>query len=107
MKKSNKTASLNIFALNNADLECSNTLDLHGLQVSEAIQIFKQIYLKKKEEYFKNRTKQKKFLYLITGCGRHSKYQIARLRPRIISYLHQQNIKFQEPNLGLLRVELV
>jgi DNA-nicking Smr family endonuclease len=106
MKKSNETASVNIFALNNADLNNSNTLDLHGLHVNEAFRMFKQIYLKKKEEYKTSRNKKQKYLYVITGWGRHSSNKVARLRPQIMRHLNQYLIRFEEPHVGLFRVDL-
>jgi hypothetical protein len=109
MKESNQVASVNIFALNNANINDSNTLDLHGLHINEAIKIFKEVYAKKRSDLHnkKHTKKSKTYLYIITGCGRHSANRIARLRPRMVNYLNQNSIRFKEPNIGLLRVDLV
>ena len=109
MKKSNERAAVNIFALNNADLNSSNTLDLHGLHVDEAFKMFKQIYLKKKEEYKNSKNKnnkRKKFFFVITGGGKHSHNKTARLRPQIMQHLNKNSIKFEEPHIGLFRIDL-
>jgi hypothetical protein len=111
MKNSNHIASVNIFALNNANINDSNTLDLHGLHINEAIKVFKEVYAKKRNDLYNNKNnkikKQKTYLFLITGCGRHSVDRISRLRPKMMSYLNQNSIRFTEPNIGLLRVDLV
>ena len=110
MKELHDKASVNIFAYNNADLSQSNTLDLHGLRVNEALDIFKKLYAKKKEELLNGNSGSKRlktYLYVITGCGRHSANRVAKLRPCIISYLNQTGIKFKEPNIGLLKVDLI
>jgi DNA-nicking Smr family endonuclease len=110
MNKSNDVAAVNIFNLNNLDLNNSNTLDLHGLHVNEAFKMFKQVYLKKKEEYRhcnKNNKKQNRYLFVITGWGRHSVNKNARLRPQIMRHLNNNSIKFEEPHIGLIRVDLV
>ena len=107
MKNSNNNAAVNIFAVNNADLNTLNTLDLHGLHVSEALEMFKEIYFSKKDEYKRSRNnKKKKYLYVITGCGRHSLNKTARLRPKILSHLIKHSIKYEEPNIGLFRIDL-
>lgn len=106
MKKFNNKASINIFALNNANLDSLNTLDLHGLSCNEALSMFKKVFQKKKAD-LKYDPRQKSFLYVITGCGRHSFNNKSKLRPTIINYLNRTGISFKEPNLGLLKVDLV
>ena len=110
MNSSNDVAAINIISLNNGDLNSSNTLDLHGLHVNEAFKMFKEIYLKKKEEYrcsSKNSKKQNRYLFVITGWGRHSVNKSARLRPQIMKHLNKNSIKYEEPHIGLFRVHLV
>ena len=48
MQEFNKAASYEIFQSNNSDIRNSNILDLHGLHVNEALEVFKEIYNKKK-----------------------------------------------------------
>ena len=48
MKKSNDMASMQIFLSNNLDIRNSNTLDLHGLYVKEAIEVLKNVMNEKK-----------------------------------------------------------
>ena len=43
IKNLNKNASMEIFLKNNPDLKSSNTLDLHGLYVREALEILKNM----------------------------------------------------------------
>ena len=98
MQNSNTKASFNVFALNNSDLNQSNTLDLHGLHVNEALKIFKQVFTKKKQEVANSKTltnggggggapvlnqfKHKTYLFVVTGCGRHSEHYVARLNKK-------------------------
>ena len=48
MKKSNNLASMQIFMTNNIDIQHSNTLDLHGLHVKEAIGVLKNVLNEKR-----------------------------------------------------------
>jgi hypothetical protein len=43
MKTSNNMASMQIFMSNNIDIKNSNTLDLHGLHVKEALNVLKNV----------------------------------------------------------------
>jgi hypothetical protein len=52
MQEFNKAASYEIFQSNNSDIKNSNILDLHGLHVNEALEVFKEIYYKKKNGIF-------------------------------------------------------
>lgn len=49
IKSLNKDASMEIFLKNNPDLRSSNTLDLHGLYVREALEILKNMINYKKQ----------------------------------------------------------
>ncbi len=49
MHKSNNAAAIQTFLTYNQDIKNSNTLDLHGLQVKEAINVLKQIMSEKKQ----------------------------------------------------------
>ena len=48
----------------------------------------------------------KTYLFVITGFG-HNSENGPRLRPNIINYLNQSGIRYREPNIGLLKVDLV
>ena len=48
MNQSNEVASIQTFLNNNPDIQNSNTLDLHGLQVREALNVLKQVMAEKK-----------------------------------------------------------
>jgi len=48
MQHSNDIASIQAFLNNNPDIKNSNTLDLHGLQVKEALNVLKQVMAEKR-----------------------------------------------------------
>lgn len=48
MQQSNEIASIQTFLNNNPGIQKSNTLDLHGLQVKEALQVLKNVMFEKK-----------------------------------------------------------
>ena len=49
MQASNDMAASHTFLNNNPDFQKSNTLDLHGLQVKEAITVLKQVIAERKK----------------------------------------------------------
>lgn len=119
---SNQKAVVQIFKENNPDYKNSNTLDLHGLHVKEAISVLKDVISQKKTglfflnniysktKYFidlanSNGKKIKSYIFVITGCGHHSENG-PRLRPNIINFLNQTNVRYKEVNIGLLQVYL-
>jgi hypothetical protein len=63
MNESNKAAAVQIFLSNNPDIKTSNMLDLHGLHVKEAIDVFKQTFLRKKAGQYTGRTSKLTFLF--------------------------------------------
>lgn len=64
--------------------EGRRTLDLHGLQVREALQIV-PVYL----DHFRSTT-----ISIVTGAGRHSADGAARLRPAVWTYLQGAGVAF-------------
>ena len=52
MQQSNEFASVQAFLNNNPDIQNSNTLDLHGLQVREALNVLKQVIAEKRSGNF-------------------------------------------------------
>lgn len=48
MQYTNEVASIQTFVGNNPDIQHSNTLDLHGLQVKEALKALKEVMTEKK-----------------------------------------------------------
>lgn len=52
MDNSNEMASVKIFSANNPDIKNSNTLDLHGLHVNEAINVLKNVFNGKRKGFY-------------------------------------------------------
>ncbi|CAF0961236.1 unnamed protein product, partial [Brachionus calyciflorus] len=106
IEDSNQKAAVQIFKENNPDFNHSNTLDLHGLHVKEAIDVLKKIITKRKLELSNpsnNNKKKKNYIFVITGYGHHSENG-PRLRPNVINFLNQSAIRYKEVNVGLLQV---
>lgn len=74
----------------------ADTIDLHGLHVEEA--------LEQAEKKLKSTTEG--VLHIIPGRGSHSVNQQARIKPKLIQYLKDNNYKFSEDNPGSLSVQL-
>ena len=45
-------------------------------------------------------------MFVITGFG-HNSENGPRLRPNVINFLNQSGIVYQEPNIGLLKIDLL
>lgn len=75
-----------------AEFSQSHKLDLHGLHVDEALQLFKQIEVDFSEG---NRRTKPKTIEIVTGYGKNSVYGggHAKIRPAILQYVQQRNYK--------------
>lgn len=77
---------------------CSQTIDLHGLYVHEALEL-----VKAKLEFVNRGGKLK----LITGVGNHSKDHRPRIRPAVLRFLKRQKIyRIKEDIPGQLLIRL-
>lgn len=94
MNKYKKEASQQVFKQVNNGLGV-NTLDLHGQQVEEAIELLTE------------RLKQVKggTLTVITGAGNHARSG-AKIKPQVIRLLEQKRLKYKDVNNGTLEVVL-
>ena len=86
MKSSNKKAEEAI--IKPQKINQSGIIDLHGLYLSEAINIIKQILKRKKKLKFKE-------LKIITGLGNHSHNNIPKIKPAIIKILDEKKYKYK------------
>ncbi|GIX82483.1 NEDD4-binding protein 2 [Caerostris extrusa] len=93
-KEENKSASQMIAAGKNASYK--NTLDLHGLYVHEALQALQTFLQRKKEQMQLHSQTGLMTLTIITGKGRHSFEQKAKIRPAVKEYLTSNGYRFIE-----------
>jgi DNA-nicking Smr family endonuclease len=83
-------------------------LDLHFFRLNEAMTIFKLFLSESIEEYEKShRSKQKRFIEVITGRGKHSPNGIPVIKPAVESYLIKHQYKFTWSNPGKARIDLL
>lgn len=81
-----------------------NRLDLHGLQVHEALQMSKH-YIEGCEKQLRDGTSTSTVIYIITGVGHHSPQGIARIKPALKQYLLDHGYKVREES-GVLAIFL-
>jgi len=107
MKELHAKASEQIFLQRNQrpvgeHLQNGETIDLHGLHVSEALQLL--------ERYMSSLTAGLKYFYILTGTGHHSLDSRSRLLPAIRDFLDEYGCSWvdcsDDQRGGLLRVSL-
>jgi len=107
MKELHAKASEQIFLQRNQrpvgeHLQNGETIDLHGLHVSEALQLL--------ERYMSSLTAGLKYFYILTGTGHHSLDARSRLLPAIRDFLDEYGCVWvdcsDDQRGGLLRVSL-
>jgi len=100
MEEANRKAASVVFNANNKDLD-ENTIDLHGLHVTEAIQRVEQRVKQAREEGRKNLT-------VIVGRGNHSVDGIPKLKPAVERLMAEQAIFCtpDKPRLGCIYCEI-
>lgn len=96
MQSSAKTLRLLNSAYKNQMPSCSKTLNVHGLHVKEAIRAVETFLYYNKD--LKGR------LTIITGWGRNSYPQEARLLPALKMYLEEHGKLFEEKRPGVIEV---
>lgn len=79
------------------------TVDLHGLHVSEALQQLESLLLRLQGSGGTGRAQQ--CLRVVVGAGTHGKVP-ARLPAAVRRYLQEQGLQFSEPYDGLLEIRL-
>lgn len=79
------------------------TIDLHGLHVSEALQLLESLLLQLQSG--PGGGSRARRLRVVVGAGTHGKVP-ARLPAAVRRYLQEQGLSFSEPYAGLLEVSL-
>jgi DNA-nicking Smr family endonuclease len=89
----------------NAKYKDKLTMDLHGLQVEGAMELFKE-----RLEYWDKKKDKKKgepiHLIVITGAGNHSDEHGAKIKPTVLNYLRENKREFTELNNGSVQITL-
>lgn len=80
------------------------TVDLHGLHVSEALQLLESLLLQLQSGSGGSGSWARR-LRVVVGAGTHGKVP-ARLPAAVRRYLQQQGLPFSEPYAGLLEISL-
>ncbi|XP_035682236.1 NEDD4-binding protein 2-like isoform X1 [Branchiostoma floridae] len=109
LREANRRASEKILELKNAGLDQLNCLDLHGLHVNEAIDALKSVLKEKERELHHASTSRHpvaNYICVITGRGNNSRGGVARLKPAVLNYLHTNDYRFTEPQVGLVKITL-
>lgn len=105
IKEANARAAALILDQKN-ELTDDNTIDLHGLHVTEAIEALENMLSERIDSCGSLARKGCKFINVVTGRGNHSRGGKARIKPAITDYLKKHNYRFTEPHPGLVRVFL-
>ncbi|XP_076467989.1 uncharacterized protein LOC143298872 [Babylonia areolata] len=106
MKEANMRASERLLESRHERLQQEMTLDLHGFHVEEAIKILKRVIEEKEKEFHQKPVRNRHYLFVITGRGKHSQKGVSRLRPALIAHLESTDYRYSEINPGLFRVYL-
>lgn len=101
IEKSNSLAAKAILS----GYEGWTTLDLHFLQVSEALNVLDLFVDEVIRELHESKNK-KAIVYIITGRGLHSAGGRPRLKPAVQSRLLKRDLRYVEQNPGMLRVTI-
>ncbi|XP_012262266.2 uncharacterized protein LOC105689669 [Athalia rosae] len=102
MEYANATAANAFLTAQDYVMNTDNTLDLHYLYVTEALQAL-EVFLDHQISRLNGGNKKTKHLYIITGRGARSNRGLSRLKPAISKKLASKNIRFTEENPGCLK----
>ncbi|XP_078369356.1 NEDD4-binding protein 2-like isoform X2 [Oculina patagonica] len=105
IKEANARAAALILDQKNESTD-ENTIDLHGLHVTEAIEALESMLMERTEPHGGQSRRGCKSISVVTGRGNHSRGGKARIKPAILEYLKKHNYRFTEPHPGLVKVYL-
>ncbi|XP_067039783.1 NEDD4-binding protein 2-like isoform X2 [Acropora muricata] len=103
VKEANERAAALILDQTNVGRD-ENTIDLHGLHVSEAIEALRNFLSEKSDPTCSPSKRGGKVISVITGRGNNSRGGKARIKPAILEYLKESNYRYSEPRPGLVNV---
>ncbi|XP_015770243.1 PREDICTED: NEDD4-binding protein 2-like [Acropora digitifera] len=103
VKEANARAAALILDQTNVGRD-ENTIDLHGLHVSEAIEALRNFLSEKSDPNCSPSKRGGKVISVITGRGNKSRGGKARIKPAILEYLKESNYRYSEPRPGLVNV---
>ncbi|CAF0881899.1 unnamed protein product [Rotaria sordida] len=105
MKNANRIAYERLLCWKLEQYHETKRIDLHGLHLTEALNLFKQIEQEFNEE---NQRTTPKSIEIITDYGKNSIYGggHGKIHSAILAYLQQQNYKYSEPNKGVILLQL-
>jgi len=100
-------ASYSIFNHVNANKQSrdTKTIDLHGLHVSEALQILSQIIQSEKQELERDE-RNVRTLNVITGVGRNSAKGKAKVKPAVEAFLKREGYRIKTLSPGDLQITI-
>jgi DNA-nicking Smr family endonuclease len=107
VQEASARAAKGILTAHNDPGAVSHRLDLHGLQVKEAVAVVKQLL-----DFHRDQKRAGKGLYggryitLVTGAGNHSEGGKPRLKPAIERYLRARGLAYTAEDAATLRVSL-
>lgn len=104
MKEAHSQACHQIFIDCNARFDTLASVDLHGLHVSEALQVLSQL-LEIHNQMGETNNKPKR-LRVITGVGKHSLHGIAKIKPAVKNFLRSKAYTFAESEAGVITISL-
>jgi len=105
IKEANARAAALILDQTN-ELTDENTIDLHGLHVTEAVEALESMLCEKTDPHGNQSRKGCHAISVITGRGNNSRGGKARIKPAILEYLKKNNYRYTEPHPGLVKVYL-
>merc|ERR1719228_1291733 len=97
-----KESQMEMFLEANRDIS-SNKLDLHFLQIGDAVKNLSLFVAEKQSKLIKG---QAEFVEIVTGKGTRSDNGKSRLKPAVQGWLDQKKLPYTEVNPGCLKVQI-